>query len=399
MQYRTVPKNGDRLSALGFGAMRLPMRMGRINEERATRQLRDAIDRGVNYVDTAVPYHGGESERFLGRALQDGYREKVKLATKLPPFSVKTREDMDRILEIQLRKLRTDRIDYYLLHSLDARNWTKLRDLGVLEFLDGARASGKIVNPGFSFHGDLRTFREIVDAYDWTFCQIQYNLLDETTQAGTEGLRYAAERDLAVMVMEPLRGGMLAANLPKEAEDLYRRSGRDWSPAAWALRWVWDHPEVTVVLSGMNDERHIDENLRTAEDALPNAMTPADLATVEGVAAAYGRMMKVGCTGCGYCMPCPAGVNIPQCFYLYNLYGMGGNRLFTRGMYGMSLMGAMGDRSDASLCRTCGRCAKACPQHLAIPEELGRVASTLGGLRTKAILPLARLLFSTEVKE
>lgn len=399
MQYRTVPKNGDRLSALGFGAMRLATRRGKIDEERATRQIRSAIDRGVNYVDTAVPYHGGESERFLGRALGDGYRERVKLATKLPPFAVKTREDMDRILDVQLRKLQTDHIDYYLLHSLDAKNWAQLKGLGVLEFLDSAKASGRIVNPGFSFHGDLRTFKEIIDAYDWTFCQIQYNFLDEQTQAGAEGLRYAAERQIAVMVMEPLRGGMLATNLPKEVQEIYKQSAYGRSAAAWGLRWVWNHPEVTVVLSGMNDERHIEENLAASEDALPGAMTPAEVETVEQVAAVYRRSVKVGCTGCGYCLPCPAGVNIPQCFFLYNLYNTGGNRLFTRGMYGMNLIGVMGERADASLCRNCGRCTKACPQQIDIPGELAKVRCTLGGLRTRAILPIARMLFRAEVIE
>jgi predicted aldo/keto reductase-like oxidoreductase len=403
MQYRHVPKNGDRLSALGFGAMRLPTRRGRIDEERATRQIRDAIDRGVSYIDTAVPYHGGENERFLGRALQDGYRDRVKLATKLPPWSVKTREEMDRVLEIQLKKLRTDRIDYYLLHSLNAGQWTKLCDLGVLDFLDSALASGRIRNAGFSFHGDAGTFKEIIDAYDWTFCQIQYNFLDETHQAGTGGLRYAASKGIAVMVMEPLRGGMLAANLPAEVEESYRRTGIDRSGAAWALRWVWNHPEVTVVLSGMNDERHIAENLATCEDALPGAMSADELAAVEAAAAAYRRLMKVGCTGCSYCMPCPAGVNIPQCFSLYNTHAMAprlADRIMARGMYGMNLMGGMSDeRADASLCRDCGRCAKACPQGIAIPDELKKVGRTLGGLQTRMIIPLARRMFSAEVKE
>ena len=215
MQYRLVPKNGDKLSALGFGAMRLPSKRMGIDEQRATKQIRSAIDSGVNYIDTAVPYHGGESERFLGRALQGGYREKVKIATKLPPWSVKTREDMDRILGIQLKKLQTDHIDYYLLHGLDANNWKKLHELGVLEFLDAARASGKIINAGFSFHGDRKTFKGVIDAYDWIFCQIQYNFLDELNQAGTDGMQYAASNNIAVMVMEPLRGGMLCRQTPK----------------------------------------------------------------------------------------------------------------------------------------------------------------------------------------
>ncbi len=380
--------------------MRLPTKRGGIDEERATRQIRDAIDQGVNYIDTAAPYHGGESERFLGRALQGGYREKVKLATKLPPWSVKTREDMDRILDIQLKKLQTDHIDYYLIHSLEAGQWKRMLDLGVLEFLESAKATGKIRNAGFSFHGDHWTFREIVDAYPWVFCQIQYNFLDETNQAGTEGLLYAASKDIAVMVMEPLRGGMLAGKLPKEIEQIYGRANMKRSAAAWALRWVWNHPEVTVVLSGMNDEQHIAENLQTCEDALPCSMTADELATIEAVAGVYRRLMKVGCTGCGYCMPCPFGVNIPQCFSMYNDYSMGGNHIMTRGMYGMMLMGGMtGTRADASLCQSCGKCSKACPQKIAIPAELKNVRSTLGGLRTKVLLPFARLMFSSEVKE
>jgi len=379
--------------------MRLATKRMGIDEERATRQIRDAIDNGINYIDTAVPYHGGESERFLGRALSGRYREKVKLATKLPPWSVKTREDMDRILGIQLKKLRTDHIDYYLLHSLEAGHWKKLQKLGVLEFLDSAKAAGKIVNAGFSFHGDRKTFKEIIDAYDWVFCQIQYNFLDETNQAGTEGLRYAAAKNIAVMVMEPLRGGMLAGKIPGEVGQIYRDAGTQRSPAAWALRWVWNHKEVTVVLSGMNDEAHIAENIRTCEDALPGSMTTEELATMERVAATYRKLIRVGCTGCAYCMPCPFGVNIPQCFSLYNDYSIGLNRMMTRGFYGLQLMGGMGTPADASLCRTCGKCVKACPQGIAIPEELKKVRRTLGGVSTKLMIPLVRLMFSRQVKE
>jgi uncharacterized protein len=400
MQYRTVPKNGDKLSALGFGAMRLPTRMGRIDDDRAAKQIKSAIDNGVNYIDTAVPYHGGESERFLGRALQGGYREKVKIATKLPPWSVKTREDMDRILDIQLKKLRTDRIDYYLIHSLEASQWRRLHELGVLDFFDKAKAAGKITNAGFSFHGDRKTFKEIIDAYDWTFCQIQYNILDETNQAGTEGLKYAASKNVAVMVMEPLRGGMLAGNLPKDVEAIYENAGKDRSAASWALRWVWDHPEVTVVLSGMNDENHIAENVRTCEDALPGKMSDDEKDVIARVASCYQRLMKVGCTGCAYCMPCPAGVNIPQCFSLYNTYYMGGSRLIVRGMYGLSLMGVFtGQRADASRCRECGKCQKSCPQKIPIMQELKSVNRTLGGLRTKMLMPVVRIMFSGKVKE
>ena len=231
------------------------------------------------------------------------------------------------------------------------------------------------------------------------FCQIQYNFLDETNQAGTEGLRYAAAKNIAVMVMEPLRGGMLAGKLPGDVGQIYRDAGTQRSPAAWALRWVWNHKEVTVVLSGMNDEAHIAENIRTCEDALPGSMTTEELATMERVAATYRKLIRVGCTGCAYCMPCPFGVNIPQCFSLYNDYSIGLNRMMTRGFYGLQLMGGMGTPADASLCRNCGKCVKACPQDIAIPEELKKVRRTLGGVSTKLMLPLVRLMFSRKVKE
>ncbi|MGD0450728.1 MAG: aldo/keto reductase, partial [Candidatus Bathyarchaeia archaeon] len=253
MQYRTVPKNGDMLSILGFGTMRLPLKGENIDEKRAIKQIRYAIDNGVNYVDSAPPYHGGESEKVLGKALLDGYREKVKIATKLTSFLLAKAEDMDKMLSLQLKKLQTDHIDYYLLHGLEEQSWNKLLGFGVFEFLEKAKAAGKIVNLGFSFHGSLETFKEIVDAYDWAMCQILYNFLDEKLQAGTKGLKYAASKNLAIMIMEPLRGGTLAGNLPDEVKRIYDNAKIKRSPAEWGLRWVWNHPEVTLALSGMND--------------------------------------------------------------------------------------------------------------------------------------------------
>ncbi|QYZ78925.1 aldo/keto reductase [Methanofollis formosanus] len=399
MQYRTVPKNGDRLSALGFGAMRLPTRMGRIDEARAIKQIRSAIESGVNYLDTAYPYHGGESERVLGKALEDGYRERVKIADKLSPWLVDSREEMERILEIQLNRLRTDHIDYYLLHMLDARSWKKLVDLDVFAFLEAARDAGTITNIGFSFHGDRKTFREIIDAYDWTFCQIQYNFLDEEVQAGREGLAYAASKQIAVMVMEPLRGGMLAGDLPDEAQAAYDRSGLSRTPAEWALRWIWDHPDVTTVLSGMNDERHIRENLLTCEDALPGSMTDAERAVVDEVKAVYKRLIRVDCTGCAYCMPCPFGVNIPQCFHFYNQYHMTGNRLMTRGFYIGQVIGFDDNPANASRCRSCGKCLGACPQGIDIPRELKKVGRDLDGLATKLMTPLVKMVMTKRQRE
>lgn len=381
--------------------MRLPTKRGSIDEERATRQICDAIDQGVNYIDTAVPYHGGESKRFIGRALLGGYGERVKLTTKLPPWSVKSRKDMDRILDIQLKKLLTDHIDYYLLHSLEAGQWKKLLDLGVLEFLDSAKAAGKIQNAGFSFHGDRQIFRDIIDAYPWFFCQIQYNFLwmrptrPEPRDSCTQHRRISQS-----WLWNRCGAACWLGKLPKEVEQIYAQAGMKRSAAVWALRWVWNYPAVTVVLSGMNDEQHIAENLKTCEDAFPGSMTPDELATVEAMAGAYRRLMKVGCTGCGYCMPCPFGVNIPQCFSQYNDYSMGGNRLMTHGIYGMMLMGGMtGTPADASLCQSCGKCTKACPKEIAVPGKLNNVRSTLDGLRTRLLLPFGRLMFSSEVKE
>ncbi len=396
MLYRTVPKTGDQLSVLGFGCMRLPQKNGRIDEERATRQVRFAIDQGVNYLDTAVPYHLGASEPFLGRALAGGYREKVRIATKLPPWSVKTRKDMDGILASQLNKLQCDYIDYYLLHSLARDPWQRLDALGVLEFLDAAKADGRIVNAGFSFHGDLETFREIVDAYDWEFCQIQYNFLDERHQAGTEGLAYAAAKGLAVMVMEPLRGGSLANRIPESVRAIQENAPVKRTPAEWALRWVWDHPEVTVVLSGMNEEAHIEENIRTAEEAVAGSFTPQERAVMEQVRDAYRELMKIDCTGCGYCMPCPYGVNIPQCFSYYNDYHMFDDRATQKRHYLARLGGIIADEGYAGLCRQCGKCTKACPQHLPIPELLSEVADTFEGRSFATKVRIARWLASVQ---
>ncbi len=384
MLYHKVPKTGDELSILGFGFMRLPAKKhGRgIDEARAIRQLRYAIDHGVNYVDTAPAYHFGRSEQILGRALADGYREKVRLATKLPPWSVRSREDMDRILDTQLATLKTGHIDYYLLHSLTRESFLRLKDLGVLAFLDAAMKDGRIRNAGFSTHADLPAFKEIVDAYDWTFCQIQYNYLDEKNQAGTEGLEYAYEKNLAVIIMEPLRGGNLCGQVPDEVKKIWDGSLVKRTPAEWGLRWVWNHPEVTVVLSGMNDEAHIGENLRTAETAYPGSLTEDELDRVARVRDTHGRLMKVGCTGCGYCMPCPAGVDIPGCFSLYNDHHLFSSNRMARFQYIGRHGGLMGGVSYAGLCRNCGKCEKACPQHLPIRARLRDVSGEMeAGMR------------------
>jgi predicted aldo/keto reductase-like oxidoreductase len=367
--------------------MRLPMKGQAVDEECAIKQIRLAIDNGVNYVDSAPPYHGGESEAVLGKALLDGYRSKVKVATKLTPFMLRKAEDMEKMLTLQLQKLQSDHIDYYLLHGLEAEFWKKMQDFGAIKFLEKAQADGKIVNMGFSFHGSISVFKEIIDANDWAMCQIQYNFLDEKLQAGTEGLKYAASKKLAVIVMEPLRGGSLANRLPKEAQKIYDNAPIMRSPADWGLRWVWNHPEVTLVLSGMNDECQVTENVKTAETALPNSMKPEELTVIKNVAAVYRKLLKVPCTGCQYCMPCPNGVNIPRNFQAYNDVYISGDEQQARGMYAMFLMGGLtGVRADAALCKECGTCLVRCPQKINIPEKLKEVAKDLGGPKAEAAL-------------
>lgn len=381
MLYREMPKNGDRLSILGFGCMRLPENDGTIDEERAMRQIRHAIDHGVNYIDTAWPYHAEQSEPFVGRALADGYREKVKLATKLPSWMVHSRQDMDQFLSAQLEKLNTDHIDYYLAHCLVGDLWDKIEILGISDFLDEAKADGRIVNAGFSFHGSASDFTRIVDAYAWDFCQIQYNYLDEENQAGTKGLEYAAAKGLGVIVMEPLRGGKLASPVPEAIETIWNEAEAKRTPAEWALRWVWNHPEVIVVLSGMNDEAHIAENLNTADQAHPNSLAGSELQLIGRAEQTYRKLMKAGCTGCRYCVPCPAGVAIPVCFELYNNLHMFGNLDEAKFMYALRLSGTItgGKPGYASQCVQCGQCLEKCPQHLDIPSLLESVAKELEG--------------------
>ena len=385
MQYRTVPKTGDSLSVLGFGAMRLPVKGIAIDETRAIALVHAAFDAGVNYIDTAVPYHMGASEAFVGRALAGKYREQVKVATKLPPWTVHSRADMDATLTAQCSRLQTKKIDYYLLHSLNRENWDKLLAFGVMDFLDTAEATGRIQNAGFSFHGDLETFREIVDARDWTFCQIQYNILDEEHQAGTAGLEYAAKNDLAVMVMEPLRGGMLANAVPSAAHDAYDAATVQRSPATHALRWVMNRPEVTVVLSGMNDEAHLRENLQTARETLPNSLTSDEVAMMAEARDAWRRAMQVPCTGCGYCMPCPFGVNIPECFNLWNNHSLREEGWTAKIEYAVRLGGALdGVSVNAGLCRACGKCMTRCPQQIPIIDALCTMQQTYEGPLWKA---------------
>jgi len=393
MLYRKMPKSGDELSILGFGCMRLPMADGKIDEPRFVAQVRGAIDSGVNYLDTAWPYMGGESEPLLGRALLGGYRERVRVATKLPSWLVKSREDMDRYLNAQLERLQTDHIDYYLLHALEGSSWDALETLGVREFLDQAKKDGRIVNAGFSFHGLLEDFKRIVDGYPWDFCQIQYNYLDQQFQAGTEGLQYAASKGLGVVIMEPLRGGNLGLPTPPPAvADLWDEAASRRTPVEWALRWVWDHPEVTVVLSGMNEEAHIEQNLAVAAEAHAGSFSPAERELVDRVSLKYKELMQVGCTGCAYCLPCPMGVQIPKCFDFYNRMHMFGDVPSSRFMYTAFLSGLTSgsETGFASQCVACGACLEKCPQEIAIPDMLEKVAAEMEGPGFEGLLDTVR---------
>ena len=399
MLYREVPKNGDKLSVLGYGCMRLPVRMQSINQKLAEKQILYALDQGVNYFDTAVPYHSGKSEPFLGKVFsKNGCREKVKIATKLPHWSAGSKIDMDKILDEQLSKLKTDRIDYYLVHGLNGELWETAKQNGVIDFLDEALQKGKIINAGFSFHGLAEEFNAIVDDYDWTFCQIQYNFLDTKNQAGTVGLQYAASRDMAVMIMEPLRGGNLAKTPPPSVKDIWAKADHKRTPVAWSLGWIWNHPEVTVVLSGMNNDNHINENLALAEKAMPNTFSEKENKLVEEAAAEFRSVMKVGCTGCQYCMPCPAGVNIPSCFECYNSKQAFKDKA-AKMMYLFQNGGLVTDKPTmASMCVQCEKCLEKCPQHLPIPDLLKDVQEDMEGFMTKPTIWLGKRIMKVRKK-
>lgn len=373
MQYRHFGKLNKKPSLLGFGAMRLPVINGNnrgIDEQEAIRMIRYAIDNGVNYVDTAWPYHGEQSEIVVGKALKDGYREKVMLATKNPTWLINKAEDWDEYLDKQLQKLDTDSIDFYLQHCLDKEGWEKFRRFNLWDRAMAAKKSGKIKYFGFSFHDRYEVFEDILDTYDWDFCQIQYNYLDTDYQAGLKGLKKAASKNIGVIVMEPLRGGKLVNGLPKNILDKMDAYPVKRKPVEWALRWIANHPEVSTILSGMSTFEQVEENVRLCSmpDIVPNSLSSDELTFIEQLANEWKSMKLIGCTGCNYCMPCPNGVNIPGSFKIYN-YGhsaMADAESVSRKDYKKFI----DEKCDASLCVECGSCESACPQHLPIIETL-----------------------------
>lgn len=381
MQYRKFGSLDFEVSALGFGAMRLPTKENKenpannIDEAEAIRIMRHAIDQGVNYVDTAYPYHAGYSELVTGKALQDGYREKVKLATKSPTWLIKAPGDFDRLLDEQLNKLQTDYIDFYLLHALSRDSWNNvILKFDIIKRAEAAKQAGKIKHLGFSFHDEGSAFIEIVDGYDkWDFCQIQYNYLDIENQAGIRGLKYAASKGIAVVIMEPLLGGRLA-NPPKDVKAILDEKGEDKSAAAWALQWLWNQPEVSCVLSGMGSMEQVEDNLSAADKSGVKTFNSQDDDIMERVMKKYAERAAIPCTGCNYCMPCPNNVNIPKNFEYYNGSVIHDDLAGAKFSYNHFF-----DKiNHASECIQCQVCEEKCPQKIKISEWLPRVHELLG---------------------
>lgn len=389
MQYRT-DKHGNQLSALGFGCMRFAHTKTRqIDMVKTEQQILAAYEAGVNYYDTAYIYPG--SEAALGEILEkNNLRDKVNIATKLPHYLLKTAADVEKCFQEELRRLRTDHVDYYLMHMLpDTATWNRLTSMGIQDWIAEKKASGAIRNLGFSYHGNSSTFMELIDAYDWDFCQIQYNYIDENTQAGRRGLEHAQSKGIPVVIMEPLRGGRLVNLLPEKAVQRFKSADPSRSPAEWGLRWLYDQSGVTVVLSGMNSLEMVQENCRIAANSPVGCVTDAEREVYADVVQAINHTIKVGCTGCAYCMPCPRGVDIPGCFRAYNeRYSEG----FFTGMKEYVMTTTLrGKRANASMCVGCGRCEQHCPQHIEIRKELKNVVKVMENPIYKAASGIIKL--------
>jgi len=358
-----------------FGVMRLPLadkETEKVDEPESVRMMRYAIDHGVNYIDTAYPYHEGQSEGIVGKALKDGYRERVKVATKLPVWLVEDAEAFDRYLNEQLERLQMEKIDFYFLHGLNSQRWPKVRDLGVIRWAEGAMADGRFDHLSFSFHDNFETFKQIVDDYDnWTSAQVQYNYMDVGYQAGRRGVEYAASKGLAVVVMEPIRGGQLTKPRGPVAK-VWESAAQKRSPAAWALLWVWTQPEVSVVLSGMSTMEQVMENVALADSARPGILSPEELAVVDRAREAYKGLSPIPCTNCKYCMPCSSGVDISGIFEIYNDTMIYEDPEEARWLYSQ-----LKEEQHADQCTKCAECTDACPQGIDIPEWLEKVHAFL----------------------
>ena len=386
MKYRK-DKNGNDLSILGFGCMRFVKKGGKIDIDEAEREIMEAYRAGVNYFDTAYVYGG--SEAAIGEIFErNGIRDKIKIATKLPQYLVSSNAALDRFFNEELSRLRTDHVDYYLMHHMtDVAQWEKLKNIGVLDWIKEKKESGQIRNIGFSYHGNTDGFQKILNDYDWDISMIQYNYFDEVSQAGVSGLKAAAAKGIPVVIMEPLRGGKLV-NIPKAAKELMDKSGRKWSPAEWGFRWLYDQPEVTVVLSGMNTLDMVRENIRVASEAGAGEFTQEDFDTIDQVRNKIREVEKVGCTGCRYCMPCPQGVDIPGTFRCYNAMYIDSK---SQGRYEYAqTVGLTKEAAFATKCIGCGKCEKRCPQNIPIREKLKEADKALRPLPYKIAVSIIR---------
>lgn len=395
MQYRVNIKNSDKLSLLGFGFMRLPRignkANGKIDFEKSKRLVKIAYEQGINYYDTAYLYLNGDSERILGEAITKlQIRDKVNIANKLPLYYVRQSSDMDKYLNISLERMKTYYFDYYLMHSMiDYNQWQKMKALGVIDWINEKKAEGKIINIGFSFHGRLEDFIKILEDYDWDFVQIQYNFIDIDYQAGTKGLMRAYELKIPVFIMEPLRGGMITDRQPQEARKIWEKAEPKRTLADWGLRWVFNHKEVTMVLSGMNSEEMIIENSRIANNSPSESLSETELNYYAMAREELHKAKSILCTGCGYCMPCPAGVDIPACFTVYN-----NKHIFKTRRSWIKYISNLAVLSDnprhASLCIKCGKCESKCPQNIKIREELKKVKKDLEFPLYKTFIKIAK---------
>jgi len=375
MKYRRLGKTGENVSILGFGCMRFPVKEdGKIERKESAEMINYAIENGVNYFDTAYPYHHEESEPFLGEILNNGLRNKIFLATKYPSWLTKKYDDFYYYFEEQLKRLKTDHFDFYLIHAINKGFWKNLKENGLIKFLQNLKEDKRVKHIGFSFHDDLELYKEVVDSFDWEFSQIMYNYYDTNFQAGQEGLKYAHDKGMGIVIMEPLRGGKLVNNVPNDIKDVWNKAENKRTPVEWALKWLWNDPRISLVLSGMSSMEQLKENIEIANEAEVNELSNEELNIINKVKVMYESKIQVPCTDCKYCMPCPSGVNIPVCFSQYNNAFIFNDKEGAKEAYTQFIK----DENKAFNCIQCRICEEKCPQHIVISEELKKVVHLFG---------------------